>query len=66
MRLVTPKALAERLDMSTSTLAKWRLDGAGPAYVKIGARVAYDEEMVEAWLASRVRKSTSDTGREAA
>lgn len=66
LELISPKIVSERLGVSISTLAKWRLDGSGPAFVKVGARVAYDSAMVEAWLASRIRRSTSDTGSEAA
>ena len=66
LELISPKIVSERLGVSISTLAKWRLDGSGPAFVKVGARVAYNSAMVEAWLASRIRRSTSDTGSEAA
>ncbi len=62
IEILTPKAVSERLGVSQSTLAKWRLDGSGPAFIKIGAHVAYDASMIEDWLASRVRRSTSDPG----
>ena len=65
IELLSPKNVSERLGVSISTLAKWRLDGSGPAFVKVGSRVAYDASMIEAWLASRVRRSTSDPGSEA-
>ena len=39
-----------------STLAHWRSEGRGPAYVKIGARVAYRGTDLNAWLASRTIK----------
>ncbi len=65
LKLYTPAETSERLGISTSTLAKWRLTGDGPAFVKIGARVAYDETMIETWLTSRVRRSTSDDGKAA-
>lgn len=60
MKLMNPAEVGVRLGVSTSSLAKWRLSGDGPPYVKVGTRIAYDEDMVEAWLRSRVRKSTSD------
>lgn len=44
---------------SKSTQAKWRLAGFGPAYLKLGSRVAYRRADVEAWLESRRRSSTS-------
>lgn len=62
MSLITPKEVCELLGVSMSTLAKWRLSGEGPAFVKVGARVAYDPELINTWLLSRVRTSTSDVG----
>lgn len=60
--LVKPADVAKRPSIGVNTLAKWRLSGSGPAYVKVGARVMYEEAAVDAWLASRVRRSTSDRG----
>ncbi len=65
--LLTPKETANRLRLSESTLAKWRMTAARALpYVKIGAKVAYDEREVERFIAAQARKSTSDDGREAA
>ena len=36
-----------------STLAHWRSEGRGPAYIKIGPRVAYHGAELNAWLESR-------------
>ena len=58
--LVSPKEAAALLRVTPNTMAKWRLAGDGPAFLKIGFRVFYDEETLHAWLASRVRRSTSD------
>ena len=42
---------------SPSTLAHWRSEGRGPAFVKISAkRVAYRGSDLNAWLASQVVK----------
>jgi len=38
---------------SPSTLAHWRSEGRGPAYIKIGWRVAYRGSDLNAWLAAR-------------
>lgn len=62
-----PPGAAFYLKLSTSTLAKMRLRGDGPAYSKAGPRaVIYDLSDLEAWLASRRRSSTSDPGGNAA
>ncbi len=58
-----PPAASEYLGgISTSTLAKWRLAGTGPAYSKAGRNVVYHVQDLDDWLASRRRLSTSDTG----
>ena len=60
-----PPAAGEYLGgQSTSTLAKWRLTGFGPAYSKAGRNIVYHVQDLDAWLASRRRRSTSDTGQE--
>ncbi len=43
-------------------LEKARCRGDGPAFIKIGKKVAYRLSAIEAWLDSQTRLSTSDTG----
>ena len=53
-RLLTEKAVADRLDVTTRTLQRWRVTGQGPAWVRIGPRmVRYSETDVSAWAAGR-------------
>jgi predicted DNA-binding transcriptional regulator AlpA len=59
--LLTPKEAARLLKMSTSFLAKKRLTGDGPAFIKIGRSVRYSESMLTAWTRSRQRQSTSES-----
>ena len=59
--LLTPAQLAARCGLALSTLAKMRLRGDGPPYVKIGAAVRYRDDDVQAWLAAQPRRrSTAD------
>ena len=51
---------ARRLGLSVSTLAKMRLYGTGPAYSKLGRRVVYRLEDLEAWVAANRYHSTSE------
>jgi len=60
--LLTPQDAAEFLALSKSWLAKLRLTGDGPPYVKLGRRVRYRFSDLEAWLHGQVRRSTSDPG----
>ena len=43
-----------------STLAHWRSEGRGPAYVKIGSRVAYSGKALNDWLGARTVVPTVD------
>jgi len=52
--------LALRTGIAASTWTKRRLTGDTPPFAKIGRRVLYRWPDVEAWLASRIRTSTSD------
>jgi len=53
---------ARHTGLSVSTLNKLRVFGGGPVFLKLGRRVAYDVADLDAWLASRRRRSTSDDG----
>ena len=53
---------ATYIGLSASTLNKLRVFGGGPVFLKIGRRVAYDVADLDAWLQSKRRRSTSDTG----
>jgi predicted DNA-binding transcriptional regulator AlpA len=57
--LRTPEAAAY-CGSSASTFEKLRLNGGGPIYSKIGRRVVYRIEDLDAWLAANRRRSTSD------
>ena len=53
-------AAAEYLRLSTSTLNKWRLQGDGPPFLKLGRAVVYRLQDLDDWLGQNVRGSTSD------
>jgi len=45
---------------SASTFEKLRVFGGGPAYIKLGRRVVYARDDLDAWVASHRRHSTSE------
>ena len=45
--------LARRWSLSPRTLERWRVQDTGPAYLKIGGRVLYRLEDIEAFEAAR-------------
>lgn len=58
--LLTPRAAAQALSVSESWLAKARMRGDGPPYVKVGRAVRYAQAAVLQWLKSRQHLSTSE------
>ncbi len=48
-----------------STLAHWRSEGRGPAFIKLGARVAYRGSDLNGWLAARTVRPTDSGSRRA-
>lgn len=54
-RRLNQAELARRLRISPRTLERWRWSGDGPSYLKIGARVVYRLEDIEAYEAKRLR-----------
>jgi predicted DNA-binding transcriptional regulator AlpA len=59
-QLLTPKETAQFLRVSESWLAKARMHGDGPPFVKFGRAVRYRETDLVRWLKSRARLSTSE------
>lgn len=59
-RLLTTKDAADLLRLSTSWLAKARMRGDGPPYVKLGGSVRYAEGALIQWMKSHMRLSTSE------
>ena len=48
--LLTDIQAAERLNVSVMTLRKWRLFRRGPNFLKLGSRVRYRPEDIDAYL----------------
>lgn len=65
--LLRPEAAALALGVAKQTLARWRCEGQGPRFVKIGRRlVAYRREDLDAWISARGAGSTVEARRSAA
>jgi len=58
--LLTAKEAAARLKISYSWMAKARMRGDGPPYIRIGRSIRYTEPAVIQWMKSRQRLSTSE------
>jgi hypothetical protein len=58
----TTKETAVRLKVSESFLAKKRVSGGGPKFIKVGRVVRYPETAINEYLSAQLRTSTSDAG----
>lgn len=50
---MTTRDAAKQLGVAEDTLKKWRLKGTGPGFIKIGGRIYYTQEQVNAYIASQ-------------
>ena len=58
-RLVGEEDAAASLGVAPRTLQRWRVTGEGPAFCKLGSRIGYRMEDLEAFVAAVRRTSTS-------
>jgi len=59
-RLRTPKEAAVFFGCSISFLAKARMRGDGPPYIKIGRNIRYSEAVLLQWMKAHQHLSTSE------
>jgi hypothetical protein len=59
-RMMRAGSASAYLGLAESTLAKMRMRGDGPAYIKANKVVLYDSADCDAWLDQRRRQSTSE------
>ncbi len=50
------------LGLSPRTLERFRVEGRGPAFLKLGRRVVYSRDDLVKWAEGQRRRSTSDLG----
>lgn len=59
-RRLRPAEAADHANLSESFLAKLRMRGDGPRFIKVGKAVLYDSVDIDRWLESQKRLSTSE------
>lgn len=57
--LLSQKELSERIGTKESTLAQWRYLGRGPKFVRLGRKIFYRQQDIDAYIDANVRQSTS-------
>jgi Helix-turn-helix domain len=58
--LRTPAEAAVKLLANPRTLERWRTQGTGPAFVKIGRKVAYTDQDLDAFIKRQRRQHTAE------
>ena len=64
-RNLTREEAAKYLGLGLRTLDNWRSQGRGPRYLKLGSRVIYPLQELDAFKAANLRQSTAETKRAA-
>jgi predicted DNA-binding transcriptional regulator AlpA len=59
-RLLTPTEAADFLRVSLSWLAKARMRGDGPPFIRVGRSIRYSETALLQWMRGQQRLSTSE------
>lgn len=60
--LISAKTMQERIGVGEVTAWRWRRDKFGPRWCKMGSRVMYDLDSVEAFIEERLNATTSVSG----
>jgi excisionase family DNA binding protein len=61
--LLSTDQVAEYLGIAVNTLEKWRVQGKGPAYHKLGVFIRYRKSDVDAWIDRQRINTTEDERR---
>ena len=56
--ILTPEVLAKRWSISLSTVARWRSEGMGPAFLKLRGHVRYRLEDIESFERQTLQTAT--------
>jgi predicted DNA-binding transcriptional regulator AlpA len=62
-QLMTTEETSQYIRHAVQTLAKWRVYGKGPQWIKMGRSVFYERRDVDAWIDAQTRTSTSSPQR---
>ena len=58
--LINEMKLSEILGVSSNTLRKWRWEGKGPQFIKLGSKVAYRQADVDKYIEGNLFSSTTE------
>jgi predicted site-specific integrase-resolvase len=55
----SPDEAARTIGVASQTLARWRCEGGGPPFIRVGRKIMYGATDITAWMNSRRMSSTS-------
>jgi len=55
--LLTPTEVSDYLGVPVGTLANWRYQGRGPAFLRVGRHVRYRTEDLAAWVGAQLAEN---------
>lgn len=58
--LLTPDDVSRHLGVPTGTLANWRYQGQGPAFVRVGRHVRYRARDIDEWINNQLALARRD------
>ena len=58
--LLTQQQLADELQITVRTLERWRQEGTGPAFIRVGRSPRYRRADIDAWL-ERQRRTGAES-----
>ena len=64
--MLTTQEASEYLRISHKTLERWRWEGTGPCFIKLGGAVRYRLQDLDDYVEGEIRSSTSGNRREEA
>jgi predicted site-specific integrase-resolvase len=61
MALISEQDLAEQLKLDPDTLRRWRNEGGGPEFVRLGRVIRYDEDTVSKWIRENTQRKPASS-----
>ncbi len=56
---LTPAEAGRFIGAATQTLARWRCEGGGPDFIRVGRKIMYGRDDLIGWMSARRVSSTS-------
>ena len=60
LQIMNVEEAAKYVRLGVGTLNRFRVTGGGPRYAKLGGAVRYRRDDLDAWVAGRIVRSTSE------